>query len=95
MINDNVISDDDVPDIVPKRRGRKKGVKLDLLSLRPGGTGGKDEMSKRRMDTRWKLEKGIGESSGDNSKIAIVHTPLPRPRSQMCIRIMTCWSTMN
>ena len=65
MINDNIISDDDVPDIVPKRRGRKKGVKLDLLSLRPGGTGGNCAMSKREMDTRWQLDKGSEASLVD------------------------------
>lgn len=52
LVHDDVLvsSDDDVPIISPKKKGRKKGCNANVLSLQPGGTGGRADISKRRKD---------------------------------------------
>ena len=40
-------SEDEIPTIIQKKKGRKKGCNIDLLSLNPGGIGGRLELTRR------------------------------------------------
>ena len=41
----------------PKKRGRKKGTKVDLATLLPGGIGGRPQQSEVAAQSTWNLEK--------------------------------------
>ena len=46
-----------MPIILPKKKGRKKGCNVDLLSLNSGGLAGHFELTRQQCDSQWRLEE--------------------------------------
>ena len=58
-----------------KKRGRKKGCKVDLMSLLAGGIGGRPEKARVSAQSKWKFDKKEEEiSHNDDSSFSSYYT---------------------